>query len=278
MTTLRQPQNVLVTGGCGFIGSAFIRFLFRQAGFSGKIVNLDLLTYAANPDNVAGAVDPARYTFVQGDIGDSELVSRLCREHAVDTLVHFAAESHVDRSIVGPGAFMQANILGTYQLLEVVRTLSHIHFHHVSTDEVYGSLGPTGLFSETTPYDPSSPYSASKAASDHLVRAYARTYGISTTLSNCSNNFGDEFKLMQQLTTVRHIQSMQTFCYLSKRLLTSCGPNLYVFALMGWLRNEQVDCAQRYGRGGKWQSPLCRIQSLLITVVRHKRQCAATLI
>jgi len=190
MTTLRQPQNVLVTGGCGFIGSAFIRFLFRQAGFSGKIVNLDLLTYAANPDNVAGAVDPARYTFVQGDIGDSELVSRLCREHAVDTLVHFAAESHVDRSIVGPGAFMQANILGTYHLLEVVRTLSHIHFHHVSTDEVYGSLGPTGLFSETTPYDPSSPYSASKAASDHLVRAYARTYGISTTLSNCSNNYG----------------------------------------------------------------------------------------
>src|SRR6478752_7774107 len=190
MTTLRQPQNVLVTGGCGFIGSAFIRFLFRQAGFSGKIVNLDLLTYAANPDNVAGAVDPARYTFVQGDIGDSELVSRLCREHAVDTLVHFAAESHVDRSIVGPGAFMQANILGTYHLLEVVRAHSHIHFHHVSTDEVYGSLGATGLFTETTPYDPSSPYSASKAASDHLVRAYTRTYGISTTLSNCSNNYG----------------------------------------------------------------------------------------
>ena len=148
MTTLRQPQSVLVTGGCGFIGSAFIRFLFRQAGFKGKIVNLDLLTYAANPDNVTGAVDPARYTFVQGDIGNSELVSRLCRDHALDTIVHFAAESHVDRSIVGPGAFMQANILGTYQLLEVVRALSHIHFHHVSTDEVYGSLGPTGLFTD----------------------------------------------------------------------------------------------------------------------------------
>lgn len=190
MTTLRQPQSVLVTGGCGFIGSAFIRFLFRQTGFTGKIVNLDLLTYAANPDNVAGAVDPARYTFVQGDIGNPELVSQMCREHAVDTIVHFAAESHVDRSIVGPGAFMHANILGTYHLLEVVRALGNIHFHHVSTDEVYGSLGPTGLFTETTPYDPSSPYSASKAASDHLVRAYARTYGISTTLSNCSNNYG----------------------------------------------------------------------------------------
>ena len=190
MKTLRQPKTILVTGGCGFIGSAFVRFLFRQAEFTGKIVNLDLLTYAANPDNVTDAVDPARYTFIQGDIGDPELVSRICREHTVDTIVHFAAESHVDRSIVGPGAFMQANIMGTYQLLEVVRALSHIHFHHVSTDEVYGSLGPTGLFTESTPYDPSSPYSASKAASDHLVRAYGRTYGISTTLSNCSNNYG----------------------------------------------------------------------------------------
>ncbi len=190
MSSLRQPQSVLVTGGCGFIGSAFVRYLFRLPEFTGKIVNFDLLTYAANPDNVKGSVDAGRYTFVQGDIGDAELVARVCREHAVDTLVHFAAESHVDRSIVGPGAFIQANIVGTYQLLEVVRAQSKIHFHHVSTDEVYGSLGATGLFTETTPYDPSSPYSASKAASDHLVRAYTRTYGLSTTLSNCSNNYG----------------------------------------------------------------------------------------
>src|SRR6188474_2028897 len=190
MTTLRQPQSVLVTGGCGFIGSAFIRFLFRQTGFTGKIVNLDLLTYAANPDNVAGAVDPARYTFVQGDIGNPELVTQMCREHAVDTIVHFAAESHVDRSIVGPGAFMHANILGTYHLLEVVRALGNIHFHHVSTDEVYGSLGPTGLFTETTPYAPNSPYSASKAASDMLVRAYHHTYGLPAIITNCSNNYG----------------------------------------------------------------------------------------
>lgn len=190
MTPIRQPRNVLVTGGCGFIGSAFIRYLFRLPELTGQVVNLDLLTYAANPDNVLGSVDTARYVFVQGDICDAELVSRVCREHAVDTLVHFAAESHVDRSISGPGAFIQANIVGTYQLLEVVRAQSQIHFHHVSTDEVYGSLGPTGLFSEASPYDPSSPYSASKAASDHLVRAYTRTYGLSTTLSNCSNNYG----------------------------------------------------------------------------------------
>jgi dTDP-glucose 4,6-dehydratase len=190
MSSVRQPQSVLVTGGCGFIGSAFIRYLFKLPEFKGKVLNFDLLTYAANPDNVLGSVDSARYTFVQGDIGDTALVGRVCGEHAVDTIVHFAAESHVDRSIVGPGAFIQANIVGTYSLLEVVRAREGIHFHHVSTDEVYGSLGATGLFTESTPYDPSSPYSASKAASDHLVRAYARTYKLSTTLSNCSNNYG----------------------------------------------------------------------------------------
>jgi dTDP-glucose 4,6-dehydratase len=153
-------------------------------------VNLDLMTYAANPDNVAEAANSGRYAFVQADICDADAVRATCQEHAVDTIVHFAAESHVDRSISGPGAFIQANIVGTYKLLEVVRGQSQIHFHHVSTDEVYGSLGATGLFRETTAYDPSSPYSASKAASDHLVRAYARTYGLSTTLSNCSNNYG----------------------------------------------------------------------------------------
>lgn len=190
MPSLRQPKSVLVTGGSGFIGSAFVRYLLSGADFQGKLVNLDVLTYAANPDNVAQVAKDARYTFVQADITDGDTVARACREHAVDVIVHFAAESHVDRSILGPGAFVQANIVGTFQLLEVVRAQKHIHFHHVSTDEVYGSLGPTGLFHETTAYDPSSPYSASKAASDHLVRAYARTYGLSTTLSNCSNNYG----------------------------------------------------------------------------------------
>jgi len=190
MTSQRHPHNVLVTGGCGFIGSAFIRYLFRRQDFSGKIVNLDLLTYAANPENVTGFVDEARYALVRGDIRDNKLVEKICRDQEIDTLVHFAAESHVDRSILGPDIFIQTNIVGTQHLLEVVRALPNIHFHHVSTDEVYGSLGPTGYFTETTPYQPSSPYSASKAASDHLVRAYAHTYGIRTTLSNCSNNYG----------------------------------------------------------------------------------------
>jgi dTDP-glucose 4,6-dehydratase len=188
--TVRAPKALLVTGGAGFIGSAFIRQLFRDRGFSGKVVNLDLLTYAGNPGNLEGAVDPARYSLVRGDIGDQKLVDELCEQHGIDAIVNFAAESHVDRSILGPGVFVQTNVVGTFALLEVVRKRPSIHFHHVSTDEVYGSLGATGQFTEQTPYDPSSPYSASKAASDHLVRAYQRTYGISTTVSNCSNNYG----------------------------------------------------------------------------------------
>jgi dTDP-glucose 4,6-dehydratase len=186
----RTPKALLVTGGAGFIGSAFIRRLFRDRSFAGTIVNLDLLTYAGNPANLRDAVDPARYSLVRGDIGDQKLVDELCEQHGIDAIVNFAAESHVDRSILGPGVFVQTNVVGTFALLEVVRKRPGIHFHHVSTDEVYGSLGATGQFTEQTPYDPSSPYSASKAASDHLVRAYQRTYGISTTVSNCSNNYG----------------------------------------------------------------------------------------
>ena len=188
---MRKAHNILVTGGCGFIGSALVRYLFTpRAGFEGRLVNVDVLTYAANPENVAEVAENERYTFVQADILDQAKMEELCREHTIDTIIHLAAESHVDRSIHGPDVFIQTNIVGTQRLLEVVRALPSIHFHHVSTDEVYGSLGPTGLFHETTPYAPSSPYSASKAASDHLVRAYAHTYGLSTTLSNCSNNYG----------------------------------------------------------------------------------------
>jgi dTDP-glucose 4,6-dehydratase len=191
MTSHQRPaRSLLVTGGAGFIGSAFIRQLFRDRQFEGQVVNLDLLTYAGNPENLKGAVDEQRYSLVRGDIGDQKLVDELCERHGIDTIVNFAAESHVDRSILGPGVFVQTNVVGTFALLEVVRKRPSIHFHHVSTDEVYGSLGPTGLFTEQTAYDPSSPYSASKAASDHLVRAYQRTYGISTTVSNCSNNYG----------------------------------------------------------------------------------------
>jgi dTDP-glucose 4,6-dehydratase len=192
---IRPLDSLLVTGGAGFIGSAFIRYVFGQPGWRGRVLNLDKLTYAGNPENLTGHVpDDGRYTFVHGDIGDQALVERLLDEHKVDTIVHFAAESHVDRSIHGPRDFLQTNIMGTFALLEAVRARAaagqQVHVHHVSTDEVFGSLGDDGFFHEDTRYDPRSPYSASKAASDHLVRAYAHTYHLSTTLSNCSNNYG----------------------------------------------------------------------------------------
>jgi dTDP-glucose 4,6-dehydratase len=190
MVVVRDPQRILVTGGAGFIGSSFIRLLFRDPSFTGRVVNFDALTYAGNLENLAGHVDDARYAFVRGDIRDPAAVGKALDEHAVDAVVHFAAESHVDRSIHGPKDFVDTNVMGTFVLLEAVRARPSIHFHHVSTDEVYGSLGDSGYFTEDTPYDPRSPYSASKAASDHLVSAYAHTYGLSTTLSNCSNNYG----------------------------------------------------------------------------------------
>jgi len=185
----RSLVNLLVTGGCGFIGSAFIRKLLRSK-FPGRILNLDALTYAAQPEALQGFDDHPRYKFVQADINHTDLIDRLCLEHEIDAIVHFAAETHVDRSIVSALPFLESNVKGTVSLLEVVRRHPEIHFHHVSTDEVYGALGPTGLFDETSPYQPNSPYSASKAASDHFVRAYARTYGLSTTISHCSNNYG----------------------------------------------------------------------------------------
>lgn len=191
MHVVRNIRNILVTGGAGFIGSAFIRTLLSvERKFEGTCVNLDLLTYAGNLENLKSVEQDPRYVFEKGDIRNEALVEHLCQEHQIDTIIHFAAESHVDRSILGPQAFIETNIIGTFHLLEVVKRNPHIHFHHVSTDEVYGSLGPTGYFTEETPYQPNSPYSASKASSDHLVRAYRHTYGISACLSNCSNNYG----------------------------------------------------------------------------------------
>lgn len=187
----RKVQNILVTGGAGFIGSAFIRYLLSpQVAFKGICVNLDALTYAGNVENLASVAQDPRYVFEKGDIRNEALVEHACQEHAIDTIIHFAAESHVDRSILGPQAFIETNVMGTFHLLEVVKRNPHIHFHHVSTDEVYGSLGLTGYFTEESPYEPNSPYSASKASSDHLVRAYGHTYNISTCISNCSNNYG----------------------------------------------------------------------------------------
>lgn len=192
--TDRALANVLVTGGAGFIGSNFIRYLFDQSDFGGRVVNVDALTYAGNPANLDGLDVGPRYVFVHADIRDEARMRALFDEYEIDTVVHLAAESHVDRSIVGPGDFVTTNIVGTFSLLEAARAAwadrTDVVFHHVSTDEVFGSLGATGHFVETTPYDPRSPYSASKASSDHLVRAYAHTYDLPVTVSNCSNNYG----------------------------------------------------------------------------------------
>jgi dTDP-glucose 4,6-dehydratase len=192
-----RPRNVLVTGGAGFIGCNFVRYLLATDP-EVRIVNLDLLTYAGSLDNLRDLPDPARHVFVQGDICDRGLVDRLLREHQIDTLVHFAAESHVDRSITGPAAFVETNLVGTFTLLEAARTAwldgktaEHCRFHHISTDEVYGTLGRDNPpFTETTPYAPNSPYSASKAGSDHLARAYFHTYQLPVVTTNCSNNYG----------------------------------------------------------------------------------------
>ena len=211
---MRALKNILVTGGAGFIGGNFIRYLLEKAPhFTGRIINLDALTYAGNRMSLAdietrygpaapGEAAPGtktRYFFEHGDICDRPLAESIFKKYDIDTVVHFAAESHVDRSILGPEAFIKTNVMGTFVLLETARDAwkdssgklrRDTLFHHISTDEVYGSLGETGYFSETTPYDPRSPYSASKAASDHLVMAYHHTYGLPITISNCSNNFG----------------------------------------------------------------------------------------
>ena len=192
----RGPGAILVTGGAGFIGSNFLRLV---TGGDCRIVNLDLLTYAGNPASVRDLDQMPGYEFVEGDIGDRPLVAELLRQHRVSAVVNFAAESHVDRSIDAPDEFVRTNLVGTANLLKEClaywdglspEAQEDFRFLHVSTDEVFGSLGPTGAFTEQTRYDPSSPYSASKAGSDHLVRAYHRTYGLPTTISNCSNNSG----------------------------------------------------------------------------------------
>ena len=192
-------KNVLVTGGAGFIGSNFVRYILQHE-HGAKVVNLDALTYAGSLENLNGLPAPERYHFVQGDIRDRRLVDGLLRQHRIDTIVHFAAETHVDRSIVDPGAFIQTNVVGTFTLLEAARAywlvekalpLEEVRFHNVSTDEVYGTLAPQDpSFTENTPYAPRSPYAASKASGDHLVRSYFTTYGLPVSITNCSNNYG----------------------------------------------------------------------------------------
>lgn len=197
---LREPRRLLVTGGAGFIGSNFVHYWCNTYPDDWVVV-LDALTYAGNSANLAGLGTQANFRFVQGDICDRTLVDTLLQSEDIDTVTHFAAESHVDRSILGPSAFIQTNVMGTFTLLEAFRehwegkgcakSDRPLRFLHVSTDEVYGSLGPNDpAFTETTPYAPNSPYSASKAGSDHLVRAYYHTYGLPTLITNCSNNYG----------------------------------------------------------------------------------------
>ncbi len=185
----RNVKNILVTGGAGFIGSAFIRYVLSLNDFKGNIVNYDLLTYAANLKNLLSISHDKRYFFVKGDICDEALLSSVCKERSIDTIVHFAAETHVDNSILGPKVFLTTNVFGTFSILEVLKKNKAVHLHHISTDEVYGSL-KEGFFNESSKYSPSSPYSASKAASDHLVLAYFKTYNLSATLSHCTNNYG----------------------------------------------------------------------------------------
>jgi len=214
----RKLKNILITGGAGFIGTNFIHYLFNMSssgsnefmdsGFTGKVVNLDLLTYAGNLENLSeidskyGSGVPEnerRYFFEKGDICDRKCVENILAKYEIDTIVHFAAESHVDRCVLDPESFVRTNVLGTFTLLDCAKKYWNISldnqrddvlFHHISTDEVYGSLGPTGYFTEETIYDPRSPYSSSKASSDHIVMSYYHTFGMPITLSNCSNNYG----------------------------------------------------------------------------------------
>ena len=209
---MRKLKNIMITGGAGFIGCNFIHYLlgestsggaaFTDAGFDGTIVNVDCLTYAGNAESlkdIEKKYGGKRYFFEKVDICDRPQIERILKQYDIDTIIHFAAESHVDRSILGPEAFMKTNVMGTFTLLDCARNFwkkedgsirDDVLFHHISTDEVYGSLGETGYFTETTPYDPRSPYSSSKASSDHIVMAYFHTYGLPVTLSNCTNNYG----------------------------------------------------------------------------------------
>jgi len=200
-------MNVLVTGGAGFIGSNFVRYMLREHE-DVRIVNLDLLTYAGNLDNLRDVEGHPRYTFVRGDIGDRKLIEKIWQSHHIDVVVNFAAESHVDRSIQNPGAFVETNVLGTQVLLDAAKRHGVQKFVQISTDEVYGTLGDEGSFTEETPLKPNSPYSASKASADLLVRSYHETYGLPVNITRCSNNYGP-YQYPEKLIPLMIIRAMR---------------------------------------------------------------------
>lgn len=271
-------KSILVTGGCGFIGTNFIRYLFEIDNNDFIVVNVDKLTYAANPENLVDIEKqfPKRYFFERVDICDFQSLRDILEKYEIDTIVHFAAESHVDRSIVGPADFIQTNIVGTFTLLEAVREKLEkgrtIRFHHVSTDEVYGSLGPTGYFYETTPYQPRSPYSASKAASDHLVRAYFTTYGVPITISICSNNYGP-YQFPEKLIPLMIINMIE-----GKELpVYGDGKNIrdWLFVLDHcsaiWLILNKGKIGETYNIGGENEWENIRLVEYLCEIVAKKK-------
>ncbi|NDD58453.1 MAG: dTDP-glucose 4,6-dehydratase [Chlamydiae bacterium] len=269
-----KPKKILVTGGAGFIGSAFIRCVLAHQDAIEGVINLDCLSYAADLSNLAPIENDPRYFFVKGDICNQELVQTIVKQHKIDTIVHFAAQTHVDRSIDSPLIFCITNVQGTLHLLEVVRKFPHIHFHHVSTDEVYGSLGLEGSFSEKSPILPNSPYAASKAASDHFVRAYAHTYGLSVTLSHCSNNYGP----------CQHMEKFiphMLLCMHEHKTLPVYGRGenirdwLYVddHADAIWTILQKGELGQTYNIGGGFEAPNIEILDKLILMY-----CSKTLV
>lgn len=299
----RKLHTILVTGGAGFIGSNFIHYLFgkstsgeaafEDARFSGRIVNLDALTYAGNGESLddidaefgTGARGERRYFFEKADICDRAAVERIFKQYDIDTVVHFAAESHVDRSIVGPEAFVRTNVIGTYTLLDVARTYwgisldnprDDVLFHHISTDEVYGSLGPEGYFTEATPYDPRSPYSASKASSDHIVMAYHHTYGLPVTLSNCTNNYGP-FQFPEKLIPLMILNMQQ-----GKSLpVYGAGTNIRDWIYVEdhnravWLILQNGAAGEKYNIGGEneWQN-ITLLEKLIETAAPELKKSA----
>jgi dTDP-glucose 4,6-dehydratase len=272
-------MNLLVTGGAGFIGSNVIQHVIGHADVA-RLVNLDCLTYAGHLENLAGVVGHPKYFFEKVDLRDKAAVLGVVQRHAITHVMHLAAESHVDRSISGPGDFIHTNIVGTFHLLEACRAewaghATGVRFHHVSTDEVYGSLGATGYFTETTPYAPNSPYSASKAASDMLVRAYHHTYGMPVVITNCSNNYGP-FQFPEKLIPVI-IQSL-----LARRAIPVYGDGMNVrdwlfvrdHAEALWRVLNLGRVGEVYNIGGNNEWPNLRIVELICDLFDELRPAA----